>query len=640
MYASPPEEVELSPSVRAHRERVLALRSEFYQHLYQLPFQPDYHPPPKALPHSNRWCSHESCPTPLPTDVDERPLGHASMSGRFAPTVPEPYPQPRALLIGINYTGQGSRELHGCANDAAAFAQFLYSQGWSNVRLMTEEAGRFEASALPTLRNMQAGIRWLTEGAIPGQSLFFFFSGHAKQLADLSGDEADGFDEALVSLDGCALTDDELFALLVQPLPSGCRLTAVADCCHSGTILDLSCNYGITSGGGVHKKPSGRGYRPGARAEVVLLSACVDEQEAADVGPTSSAGGACTAAFLGLLQEEGPLLAYDQLLDGMWRRMARSARSHAQLPQISSTTALDLRGLFTLSVRGEPLHPVPQIVGLDSPNSSFGPDDDAFGSPARSKGWFSFSKLQDAFNEAAPVVTSLASTVATGSASGTGVGAMIASTVSQFVPTIAQIAQALKDALLEGIQWAIQKLSAPGGFLHDLRVRIPWPQEMRQVETALRGFGMDQQCDDFVNVVNRSAESASAGALEIFASCLRNMTIEEARRILDGKSNEATEFMRQRTTSGLTQMMAPLINNALEENTVTKYWDDLLAVYNQIPFLPKKDFDLGKYTVSKALTGVFLLIGEKEAQLRADPAGAASSLAQSVLQWKRDGCPE
>jgi hypothetical protein len=32
---------------------------------------------------------------------------------------------------------------------------------------------------------------------------------------------------------------------MVGPLPSGCRLTAVYDCCHSGSALDLPYEYVI-----------------------------------------------------------------------------------------------------------------------------------------------------------------------------------------------------------------------------------------------------------------------------------------------------------------------------------------------------------------------------------------------------------
>lgn len=37
--------------------------------------------------------------------------------------------------------------------------------------------------------------------------------------------------------------DDDLFKILVGPMRSGVTLTALMDCCHSGTILDLPYRF-------------------------------------------------------------------------------------------------------------------------------------------------------------------------------------------------------------------------------------------------------------------------------------------------------------------------------------------------------------------------------------------------------------
>jgi len=73
--------------------------------------------------------------------------------------------------------------------------------------------------------------------AYPSSSLFFMFAGHGGQVCDKEGDEDDGMDEVIETCDHEQLVDDELFDLIVRPLPQGCRLTAVFDCCNSGTAL-------------------------------------------------------------------------------------------------------------------------------------------------------------------------------------------------------------------------------------------------------------------------------------------------------------------------------------------------------------------------------------------------------------------
>ena len=61
-------------------------------------------------------------------------------------------------------------------------------------------------------------------------------------MRDRSGDEEDGYDEALVPVDfndAGLLVDDDLFDILIEPLAEGVHMVSLMDCCHSGTILDL-----------------------------------------------------------------------------------------------------------------------------------------------------------------------------------------------------------------------------------------------------------------------------------------------------------------------------------------------------------------------------------------------------------------
>lgn len=85
-------------------------------------------------------------------------------------------------------------------------------------------------------------MRALVADAQPGDSLWFSFSGHGSQVADTSGDEADGMDETLCPADYTTagqIVDDDIYSIMVKPLQPGVRMHAIMDCCHSGTGMDL-----------------------------------------------------------------------------------------------------------------------------------------------------------------------------------------------------------------------------------------------------------------------------------------------------------------------------------------------------------------------------------------------------------------
>jgi uncharacterized caspase-like protein len=144
----------------------------------------------------------------------------------------------KALLIGINYFGQKG-ELKGCINDVNNVKQFIQSQyKFNDIRVLTDD----QQSNLPTRSNILDSFRWLVQDAREGDCLFLHYSGHGAHQDDKHGDEADGQDETLVPVDyqkAGMITDDDVHGALVAPLQRGVRLTAVFDCCHSGSIMDL-----------------------------------------------------------------------------------------------------------------------------------------------------------------------------------------------------------------------------------------------------------------------------------------------------------------------------------------------------------------------------------------------------------------
>eukprot|EP01068_Selenidium_serpulae_P013605 Selendium_serpulae@DN5986_c1_g2_i4.p1 len=160
----------------------------------------------------------------------------------------------RSVLIGINYTGMNG-ELRGCVNDVHRMRNFIekngFPEGHEQWVLTDEDSAEFTDDAnvkhtLPTKENILLAIGWLMHGVAKGDSLYFHYSGHGVRVPDTSNDEDDGMDEAIVPLDyqkHGVIVDDLLHHLLIDGIPKGARLTAVMDCCHSGSGLDLPLIY-------------------------------------------------------------------------------------------------------------------------------------------------------------------------------------------------------------------------------------------------------------------------------------------------------------------------------------------------------------------------------------------------------------
>jgi hypothetical protein len=132
----------------------------------------------------------------------------------------------RALCVGID--SYPTSPLAGCVHDAQTWAQALRGLGFDVTTVLDRDATR---------QRVLDALHALIDQARAGDSLVFQYAGHGTQAEDISGDESDRYDEALVPIDytsGALLLDDDL-AEVYRRLPDGAVLTLFMDCCHSGT---------------------------------------------------------------------------------------------------------------------------------------------------------------------------------------------------------------------------------------------------------------------------------------------------------------------------------------------------------------------------------------------------------------------
>ena len=198
-----------------------------------------------------------------------------------------------------------------------------------------------------------------------------------------------------------------------------------------------------------------------------------------------------------------------------------------------------------------------------------------------------------------------------------------------------EIAAALKQALVQGTGKAVGVLGRPGGFLDDPSVRIPVPESLAVVEKGLRALGQDRYADEFVTAMNRAAESAVPVAKDVFIDAVENMSLDDAKQILDGPNDAATTYLRNVGGERMGQRMLPIVAEATANAGVTKAYKSLAEKAGPLArFVDLEQLDLDKYVTDKALDGVFALVAAEERRIREDPLARGTELLKKVFGSK------
>ncbi len=205
---------------------------------------------------------------------------------------------------------------------------------------------------------------------------------------------------------------------------------------------------------------------------------------------------------------------------------------------------------------------------------------------------------------------------------------------SSLVPSTAEIAAGLKEALIKGVMNGTTSLNKPGAFLKNAVLKILMPPEVANIESKLRAVGLGSSVDKCINALNEGAENAMGKAAPIFKSAITSLSISDALGILKGENNAATKYLEQTTTSSLHTAFNPEIKTSLDKVGATKYWTDIFSLYNKIPLVTKKvETDLPKYVTGKATTALFGEIANQEKAIRNNVAERTSDLLKKVFNY-------
>lgn len=189
----------------------------------------------------------------------------------------------------------------------------------------------------------------------------------------------------------------------------------------------------------------------------------------------------------------------------------------------------------------------------------------------------------------------------------------------------------LKEALSRGADMAVSQLGKPNGFMGDARVRIPLPKSLRAAEKMMRTLGMKKQAEELIETMNRAAELAVVEAKPILLESVQKMTIDDARGILAGGDDAATQYFRRTTSTALGKKFLPIVKQATAKVQLADQYNEYAGQAAKLGLLEEKDANLDSYVTQKALDGLFVMIAEQEKSIRQDPVGTGSKLLQTVF---------
>ncbi|WP_432412998.1 DUF4197 domain-containing protein [Rasiella sp. SM2506] len=193
------------------------------------------------------------------------------------------------------------------------------------------------------------------------------------------------------------------------------------------------------------------------------------------------------------------------------------------------------------------------------------------------------------------------------------------------------IASGLRQALDFGIDKQVTKLTQKDGFYKNNLVKILLPQELTKVDRALRDIGLSSLADEGLLLLNRAAEDAVKTATPIFVNAVKEITFTDAKNILLGPNNAATNYLEGRTNNALYTEFNPVIKNSFQKVGADRIWENMITKYNTIPFVTQVNPDLTDYVTNQALKGVYTMIAVEENKIRSSVASRTTNLLRQVF---------
>ena len=198
---------------------------------------------------------------------------------------------------------------------------------------------------------------------------------------------------------------------------------------------------------------------------------------------------------------------------------------------------------------------------------------------------------------------------------------------------------ALRTALTQGAGKAVESLARTDGFFGNPQVKIPLPQQLQKAEQLMRKMGLGSMADELVLTMNRAAEAAVPEAKTLLVGAVISMTLTDARALLSGGPDSATQYFRNKTQSQLTLRFKPIVMKVTAKLGVVKSYNSLAAKAAQFGLLDSKTANIDDYVTAQTLDGLYKMIATEEQAIRSDPVGQFPKQDSTRMSFQANRLP-
>src|SRR6266571_4659600 len=168
-------------------------------------------------------------------------------------------------------------------------------------------------------------------------------------------------------------------------------------------------------------------------------------------------------------------------------------------------------------------------------------------------------------------------------------------------------AAGLKEALTRGSRTAVARLGVENGFFGNNSVKIALPPSLRRVEAVM------------------------PRARGLLVDAAKSMSVQDAKGILSGGDDAATQYFKRTTSEPLAKQFLPIVKRAMAKVKAAEKYNEIAASGAKFGLVKEEDANLEDYVTRRALDGLFITIADEEKKIRKDPAGAASAIVRKVF---------